>query len=123
MNASRMKAETHWKSVGAAVARRAGTLADLDQVKTGKKVIDAWIIAGYEKTAKPGDALRAAGMTPVNPWEFLGRRLPKTVVTPEIAAQLSTQTGTTPQFWLNMQRTWLATMDLAPDTIAKAEDV
>lgn len=49
MNASRMKPETHWKSVGAAVSKRGGSIADLDKVKTGKQSIDAWIIAGYEK--------------------------------------------------------------------------
>jgi hypothetical protein len=43
-----MKPEAHWKSVGAAVAKRGGSLADLDRVKMGKPVIDAWIVAGYE---------------------------------------------------------------------------
>lgn len=62
MHATRMKPETHWKSVGAAVAKRGGSLADLDQVKTGKPAIDAWIIAGYEKSNRleAGRAIRLA---------------------------------------------------------------
>jgi hypothetical protein len=49
-----MKPETHWKSVGAAVSKRGGSIADLDKVKTGKQSIDAWIIAGYEKANRIG---------------------------------------------------------------------
>jgi hypothetical protein len=52
MRASGMKPEAHWKSVGAAVAKRGGSLADLDHVKTGKPVIDAWIIAGYQSSRR-----------------------------------------------------------------------
>jgi hypothetical protein len=62
MNASRMKPETHWKSVGATVAKRGGSLADLDQVKTGKQAIDAWIVEGYAKMNRleAGRAIRLA---------------------------------------------------------------
>lgn len=52
---------------------------------------------------RPGDALRAAGIEIVSPWDFLSRRLPKTQITPNIAAELAAQTGTTRQFWLDMQ--------------------
>lgn len=50
---------------------------------------------------KPGDALRAAGITPMSPWEFLAHRGQR--VTPAIARALADDTGTTDQFWLNMQ--------------------
>jgi plasmid maintenance system antidote protein VapI len=52
---------------------------------------------------RPGDALRAAGIDPSNPWDFLARRLPMTQITPNIAADLAAQTGITVEFWLNMQ--------------------
>lgn len=52
---------------------------------------------------RPGDALRTAGIKIVSPWEFLTRRLPKTQITPNIAAELAAQTGTTAGFWLDMQ--------------------
>ncbi len=55
---------------------------------------------------KPGDALRAAGIEPANPWEFLARRMPNAKITPAIANELAAQTGTSSQFWLNMQRAY-----------------
>lgn len=55
------------------------------------------------QTTRPGNALRAAGIAPASPWEFLARRGQK--ITPEIAEALATATatGTSPKFWTNMQ--------------------
>jgi len=61
MNASRTKPETHWKSIGAIVANRQGSLADLDLVLTGKRVIDDWIAEGYS-TANRRAAAKAQSM-------------------------------------------------------------
>lgn len=55
------------------------------------------------QTTRSGDALRAAGITPVSPWEFLARRMQGVKVTPDIARELSAQTGVSEQFWINMQ--------------------
>lgn len=51
---------------------------------------------------RPGDALREVGMEPVNPWAFLARRGGARITFP-IAEELAAQTGTSVQFWLNMQ--------------------
>lgn len=47
MRASRQKPENHWKGVGAAVARRGGSQADLDRVMTTSRTVNAWIAEGY----------------------------------------------------------------------------
>ena len=52
MKTGRTKPENHWRGVGAAIANRDGSLADLDRVITGKKLIDEWIVEGYAKTSK-----------------------------------------------------------------------
>lgn len=65
MHASRMKPETHWTNVGATVAKQHGSLADLDRVKTGRPVIDGWIITGYERTIRR-DAAKAQRLAKSN---------------------------------------------------------
>lgn len=50
---------------------------------------------------RQGDALIAAGITPLSPWEFLQHS--GVVVDQEWAELLSTKTGCSVQFWLNMQ--------------------
>lgn len=57
MNASRTKPETHWKSIGAIVAKQGGTQADLDRVMTKSPKCNAWIADGYA-TANRREASR-----------------------------------------------------------------
>ena len=47
MNASRQKPENHWKSIGAAIAKRGGSQADLDRVMTISPKVNGWIAEGY----------------------------------------------------------------------------
>lgn len=47
MNASRIKPETHWKAIGAAVARQGGSQDDLDRVMTKSPKVNGWIAEGY----------------------------------------------------------------------------
>lgn len=51
MHATRTKPEKHWHSIGAAIASQDGSMADLDRVKTGKSVVDGWIMEGYAKAS------------------------------------------------------------------------
>lgn len=68
-------------------------------------------------TQRPGDALRAAGIKPLNPFEFIWRYHPKVRITPTIADEMAQQTGYTARFWLNLQEAFDGrTSDTTPST-------
>ena len=55
---------------------------------------------------RPGDALRAAGITPMSPWAFLAQMQPPPKLTPNVASELAKLTGFSQKFWVNLQKAY-----------------